>query len=80
MPTFYTFETVVSYATRVRNFRAPNGGETETQYKEAFADFMKDTDPVEAAEIIHSIPGCNHHSQDLLILAFSMAAAKKKKK
>lgn len=34
-----------------RNFREPNEGETEAEFREAFADFMFFVDPVESMEI-----------------------------
>lgn len=34
-----------------RNFRQPQENETETEYRNAFADFMQDVDRVESGEI-----------------------------
>jgi hypothetical protein len=34
-----------------RNFRKPNEGETEEEFRQAFAESMQDADPVEAHEI-----------------------------
>lgn len=34
-----------------RKFRQPTEGETEAQYREAFADFMTNVDRVESSEI-----------------------------
>ena len=34
-----------------RNFRKPNEGETEEEFRQAFAEFMQEADPVEAHEI-----------------------------
>ena len=34
-----------------RKFRKPNEGETEEEFRQAFAEFMQEADPVEAHEI-----------------------------
>ena len=34
-----------------RNFRKPNEGETEEEFRQAFAEYMQEADPVEAHEI-----------------------------
>ena len=34
-----------------RKFRKPNEGETEEEFRQAFAEFMQEVDPVEAHEI-----------------------------
>ena len=47
---FPSMESLTRRATQ-RDFRQPHEGETEAQYREAFADFMKDIDLVESHEI-----------------------------
>lgn len=34
-----------------RKFRQPHGGETEEQFRIAFADYLRPIDPVESAEV-----------------------------
>lgn len=36
---------------KMRNFRQPNEGESEADYRAAFADFLRPIDPVESAEV-----------------------------
>lgn len=47
---FPTHQSVVNRA-QMRNFRAPMENESEENYRQAFAEFMRFVDPVEASEI-----------------------------
>lgn len=62
---FPTMESLTSNA-KMRNFRQPNEGESEEEYREAFADFMRGVDLVESAEI-RSGKGWNAQSPEEML-------------
>jgi hypothetical protein len=51
---FPNMESLVSRA-KQRKFREPAEGETEAEFRTAFADFMKDVDLIESMEIRSSV-------------------------
>lgn len=64
---FPNFESLKNRA-KQRDFRQPNEGETEDQYRTAFADFMLSVDRVESAEIRNKL-GWDQQSPEALLIA-----------
>jgi hypothetical protein len=58
---FPTFDSLKQNAV-FRQFRSPDENETESEYREAFADFMLFVDRVESAEIRSGAAGFNSMS------------------
>ncbi len=63
-----SFPTMDSLKARAkqRGFRQPNEGESDDQYRNAFADFMLEVDRIEAAEIRAGLPWDQQSPQMLL--------------
>jgi len=51
MPMSFPDMDSLKFRAKQREFRQPNEGETEAEYREAFANFMVNVDRVESAEI-----------------------------
>jgi hypothetical protein len=68
---FPDFESLKDRA-ELRNFRQPHEGETESEFRTAFADFMQSIDRVESSEIRTGRGWDNQHPFELLANALGL--------
>ena len=66
MPMYFPNLDSLKQRAQQRGFRQPNEGESEDQYRAAFADFMITVDRVESAEIRAGKPWDNQSPDELL--------------
>ena len=66
MPMSFPDMESLQFRAKQRNFRQPNEGESESEYREAFANFMVDVDRVESAEIRSGLGWDKHEPRALL--------------